>query len=62
LNAVERLAGRRKEKKETYNAQVIAFVGAKGGCGVTTLVTQLGALLAKSYSRKTLIIDLHPDM
>ncbi len=62
LNAVARVAGRRKEKKETYKAQVIAFVGAKGGCGVTTLVTQLGALLAKSYSRKTLIIDLHPDM
>ncbi len=62
LNAVARVAGRRREKKETYKAQVIAFVGAKGGCGVTTLVTQLGALLAKSYSRKTLIIDLHPDM
>ena len=61
LNAVARVAGRRREKKGTYKAQVLAFVGAKGGCGVTTLVTQLGALLARSYSRKTLIVDLHPD-
>jgi pilus assembly protein CpaE len=62
LNAVARVAGRRREKKETYKAQILAFVGAKGGCGVTTLVTQIGALLAKSHSRKTLIVDLHPDI
>jgi pilus assembly protein CpaE len=62
LNAVARVAGRRKEKKETYKAQMLAFVGAKGGSGVTTLVTQLGALLAKSYSRKTVVVDLHPDI
>src|ERR1041385_8630173 len=36
-------------------------MGAKGGCGVTSLVTQLGALLSTTLSRKTLIIDLHPD-
>ena len=36
-------------------------MGAKGGCGVTTLVTQLGALLASSFSRSTLLLDLHPD-
>src|SRR2546422_1563245 len=62
LSALARVGGRKKEKKEHYRAQVLAFIGAKGGCGVTTLVTQLGALLANSYSRKTLIIDLHPDM
>ena len=62
LDAVARVAGRRKEKKETYKAQVLAFVGAKGGSGVTTLVTQLGALLAKSYSRKSIVMDLHPDI
>ncbi len=61
LNAVARVGGRRKEKKEQARAQVLAFIGAKGGCGVTTLVTQLGALLSKSYSRKTLIVDLHHD-
>jgi len=62
LNAVARVAGRRKEKKETYKAQVLAFVGAKGGSGVTTLLTQMGALLAKTYSRKSLVLDLHPDI
>jgi pilus assembly protein CpaE len=36
-------------------------MGAKGGCGVTSLVTQLGALLADSLSKKTLLLDLHPD-
>jgi len=39
---------------------VLTFVGAKGGSGVTTIVTHLGALLAKSLSRRTLLIDLHP--
>ncbi len=62
LNAVARVAGHKKEKKETYKAQVMAFMGAKGGCGVTTLVTQLGALLANSYARRTLVVDFHPDV
>jgi len=39
----------------------VAFIGAKGGCGVTTLVTQLGALLASTYGRKVLALDLHHD-
>ena len=43
-----RVGGRRKEKKEQAKAQMLAFVGAKGGCGVTTIVTQLGALLSQS--------------
>jgi pilus assembly protein CpaE len=59
VQAVVRVGGRRKEKKETGRAQVLAFSGAKGGCGVTTLVTQMGALLANSGS-STLILDLHP--
>src|SRR5213593_3201975 len=61
LNAVARVGARRKERKETDRAQVLAFLGAKGGCGVTTLVTHLGVLLASSYSRKTLVLDLHSD-
>jgi pilus assembly protein CpaE len=61
LNAVARVGGRRREKLQPYRAQVLAFMGAKGGCGVTSLVTQLGALLANSLSKKTLIVDLHPD-
>ena len=62
LNAVARVGARRKERKETDRAQVLAFLGAKGGCGVTTLVTHLGVLLASSYSRKTLVVDLHHDI
>lgn len=61
LTAMARIGGRRKEKKEQHNARVLTFMGAKGGSGVTTLVTQLGALLASSFARKTLIVDLHPD-
>src|SRR5437667_10911893 len=61
LNAVARVGGRRREKKESDRAQMSAFIGAKGGCGVTTLVTQLGASLASSCSRKTLVLDLHSD-
>ncbi len=61
LNAVARVGGRRKERTQPFRAQVLAFMGAKGGCGVTSVVTQLGALLANSFSKKTLIVDLHPD-
>src|SRR5437899_811559 len=61
LNAVARVGGRRREKKDGDRAQVVAFIGAKGGCGVTTLVTQLGALLASTYGRKVLALDLHHD-
>ena len=61
LNAVARVGGRRKERLQPFKAQVLAFMGAKGGCGVTSLVTQLGALLANSLSKKTLVVDLHPD-
>ena len=61
LNAVARVGGRRRERVQSNKAQVLAFMGAKGGCGVTSLVTQLGALLASSYSKRTLIVDLHAD-
>lgn len=59
--AVMRIGARRKEKQEQTRAQVLAFIGAKGGCGVTTLATQMGALLAKSFSRSALLLDLHAD-
>jgi pilus assembly protein CpaE len=61
LNAVARVGGRRKERSQPFRAHVLAFMGAKGGCGVTSLVTQLGALLARSFSKRTLIIDLHQN-
>ena len=61
LNAVARVAARKKERRETCSGQLFAFIGAKGGCGVTTLATHFGALLASSLRRKTLVLDLHPD-
>ncbi|HEV3277700.1 MAG TPA: response regulator [Terriglobia bacterium] len=60
LEAVARVGGRKKEKREQYNGELLTFLGAKGGCGVTTLATHLGAFLAKTCSRKTVLIDLHP--
>ncbi|SPE44841.1 putative Type II secretion system protein [Candidatus Sulfotelmatobacter sp. SbA7] len=60
-NAVVRIGSRRKEKRDQSHAQLLAFMGAKGGCGTTTMATQLGALLAGSFSRKALLLDLHPD-
>ncbi len=62
LEAVARVGGRRKETGEQVTGQILAFQGAKGGSGVTTLGIHLGALLAGRYSRKTLLVDLHPDL
>jgi pilus assembly protein CpaE len=61
VKAIARIGSRRKEKQEQCRAQVLAFMGSKGGCGTTTLATQLGALLSSSFSRSSLLLDLHPD-
>ncbi|MGE5054671.1 MAG: AAA family ATPase [Acidobacteriota bacterium] len=61
IKAVARIGSRRRDKQEQSRAQVLAFMGAKGGCGTTTLVTQFGALLSSSLSRNTLLLDLHAD-
>ncbi len=60
LEAVARVGGRKREKREQLSGQVLVFLGAKGGSGVTTLATHLAALLAKLFSRRTVLIDLHP--
>src|SRR5262245_13381570 len=62
LQAITRAGGRRRERRERSNTQVMTFIGAKGGCGVTTIATQLAALLASSSSKKTLLLDLHPSL
>jgi pilus assembly protein CpaE len=61
VKAIARIGSRRKEKQEQGRSQLLAFMGSKGGCGTTTLATQLGALLASSFSRNSLLLDLHPD-
>lgn len=63
LEALARASGRRKDVlPETLNGQILTFFGAKGGAGVTTLAIHLGALLAQRHHRKTLLIDLHPEL
>ena len=61
VNALVRIGARGREKKEQGRGQVLAFMGAKGGCGTTTVATQFSALLASSFSRSALFVDLHPD-
>ncbi|HEV2491853.1 MAG TPA: AAA family ATPase [Terriglobia bacterium] len=53
---------REKPVDDRPSGRVLAFVGAKGGCGVTTLTTHLGALLARVHKQKTLLIDHHPRL
>lgn len=60
LEAVARIDSRRRDKRETTKGEVLAFLGAKGGSGVTALATHIGAFLARSYARRTLLVDLHP--
>ncbi len=60
LEAVARVGARKKDKREQVNGELLTFVGAKGGCGVTMIATHLGAFLAKSCARRAVLIDLHP--
>ena len=57
--SLARVRRRRRENKQQWNAELMVLIGAKGGCGVTTLSTQLGVLLASSFSKKTLLLDCH---
>jgi pilus assembly protein CpaE len=46
----------RAEKK--VDGSTLVFLGAKGGCGVTTLACNFAVSLAKECEQKTLLIDL----
>jgi pilus assembly protein CpaE len=60
LEALARVGGRRREKREQLAGQVLAFLSAKGGTGATTLAIHLATHLAQR--KKTLLVDLHPDL
>jgi pilus assembly protein CpaE len=60
LEALARVGGRRREKREQIAGQVLTFLSAKGGTGATTLAIHLAAHLAQT--KKTLLVDLHPDL
>ena len=62
LKALARVREQRKEKREHIRGQVICFLGAKGGSGVTTLATYMGALLARVPKCRTLLVDYHPEL
>jgi len=51
-----RLPGVRPAKRKT--GDLFVFLGAKGGCGVTTLASNFAVLLAQESGEKTLLIDL----
>jgi len=51
-----RLPGARLARRKT--GSLFVFLGAKGGCGVTTLASNFAVSLAQASSEKTLLIDL----
>ncbi len=44
------------------SGRVLAFLGVRGGAGVTTVAVHLGTFLAKRHAQKILIVDLHPQL
>jgi len=62
IEALARIGGRKKEKRDQATGQLLAFLGAKGGSGITTLAIHLAALLAHMHAHKTLLVDLHSDL
>ena len=45
-------------RQKKVNGKLLAFMGAKGGAGVTTVATNFAVALAQDPSQKTLLIDL----
>jgi pilus assembly protein CpaE len=62
LESLARVGARRKEKGELTTGQLLAFLSAKGGTGATTLSIHVAAHLARNQGRRTLLVDLHPDL
>jgi pilus assembly protein CpaE len=54
--AMSRLLGQRKQ---VSGGPVLAFIGAKGGVGTTTMAVNVAAALAKLSKGPALLIDLH---
>jgi pilus assembly protein CpaE len=51
-----RLPGSRPARRKA--GSLLVFLGAKGGCGVTTIASNFAVLLAQESGEKTLLIDL----
>jgi pilus assembly protein CpaE len=58
-NAVQRIAARTEVRQaQVKPAQIISFLGCKGGVGTTFLVANLASLLAQEGRGKVLVVDL----
>jgi pilus assembly protein CpaE len=59
--ALVRAAARREEVKtlKKTRGKVLVFVGAKGGCGVTTIASNFAVLLAKESGQNVALADLN---
>ena len=62
LEALARVGGRKKDKRELTTGQILTFMSAKGGAGATTLSIHLAAHLAHDHGKRTLLVDHHPDL
>ncbi len=59
-NAVQRIAARNEVRlAQAKPAQIISFLGCKGGVGTTFLVANVASLLAQGGRGKVLVVDLY---
>lgn len=47
----------RGEEKKPRSGKIVAFMGATGGVGTTTLATSIAHVLANEYSKKVILVD-----
>jgi pilus assembly protein CpaE len=47
----------RGEEKKPRSGKIVAFIGATGGVGTTTLATSVAHILANEYSKKVILVD-----
>ncbi|SFS18300.1 pilus assembly protein CpaE [Granulicella pectinivorans] len=64
LETIERLRGSWSSTPAATTSQgaVIAFFGAKGGTGTTTLAVHLATSLVRRHQKRVLLIDHHPEL
>jgi pilus assembly protein CpaE len=61
--ALQRIAARRAQAPaDRSDSRIIAFFGAKGGAGTTTIAVNCGVDVARLRKRPTLIVDLKPGL
>ncbi len=61
-NSLLRLRRRWAVARTTKPGRVLAFLGARGGAGATTLVVHLSTFLAQLCGKKVLVVDQHRQL